>query len=139
MALNLTTICVVIIKLQLSDYNSDALQQQLLHLLPALDETNSIVQDLNQNYTFQPLVIHSINEVLYKRNSDIAPNYTELNDFKGKAFDKTSESSHFILRVQNSVDGTFTYWSLAKFFQRLEILKETYLQFVEDGELPLKV
>lgn len=44
-----------------------------------------------------------------------------------------------LLKVQNTVDGTFSYLSISTFFNRVEILKDLFIQFLEDGDAPMKV
>ncbi|CAL8093039.1 unnamed protein product [Orchesella dallaii] len=111
---------------------SDELQKELICLIPAIEDATAISEDLGQNFTMKPLILQPIDMLLRESNTEDSDKSSYYESFK------SIKSSEILIKVQNSVDGTFYYWTTNKFYEQLEMLKESYMQFVEDNEIPLK-
>lgn len=126
----------MIFKFLCLDSLSESLQNQLVSLVPTLEDVKFIIEDLNQNLTFQPLVVQPIELLLRERSS--TSNNSKASYSDTTEYDDIGKPT-LLLKVQNTVDGTFSYLSIDTFFNRVEILKDLFVQYLEDGDAPLKV
>lgn len=99
-----------------------------------------MAEGLNQNFTFQPILKRSVESLIEEtalsieeKNASYSDMITEVEE------DEKVGAPTILIKVQTLSDGTFYYWTLEKFYERVEMMKSSYMQFLEDGEAPLKV
>ena len=99
------------------------LHEDLIEVMPAVEEANSISEELDKRVKFEIILI--------------APN--KLGSLKGKAdgFDKKhlkSSQPEVCVKMKNLENGTEFIWPKEKFLNRLYLMKEMYNNYEEEDD-----
>jgi len=103
-----------------------ALHEDLIEVMPAVEEANSISEELDKRVKFEIILV--------------APN--KLGDLKGKAqgFDKKhmkSAQPEVCVKMKNLENGTEFIWPKEKFLNRLYLMKEMYNNYEDEDDWDL--
>ena len=99
------------------------LQDDLIEVMPAVEEANSISEELDKRVKFEiilisPQMLHALNH--------------KHEGFEGR--DKASEQAEVCVKMKNLENGTEFIWPKEKFLNRLYLMKEMYNNYEEEDD-----
>ena len=115
------------------------LQEDLIDVMPAVEEANSISEELDKKVKFEIILIspHMLGKMQGPAKADVRPifKYDDLYCPIFQGFkDMKSTKPEVCVKMKNLENGTEFIWPKEKFLNRLYLMKEMYNNYEEEEE-----